>query len=183
MSKRKARSKPGPSSIIDGNLNWNSLTEEPTKLLKISIIIDSAILCNWIYWKEIIWNMHTNFHHSMFFIVYIFIYILKTWKQLKYTMIKNKEISTQHRMKSCTIKHYSEEEYDMRKYLWNAKKQDDTSYNDNLKKMQNTDTHKSMQKYSHPQIINSRLLSDFILVYLHLYIFHVSVLNMQALRI
>lgn len=46
MSKRKARSKPGPSSIIDGNLNWNSLTEEPTKLLKISIIIDSAILCN-----------------------------------------------------------------------------------------------------------------------------------------
>lgn len=61
--------------------------------------------------------MHTNFHHSMFFIVYIFIYILKTWKQLKYTMIKNKEISTQHRMKSCTIKHYSEEEYDMRKYL------------------------------------------------------------------
>ena len=44
MSEKKGFSKPGPSSIIDGILNWNSLIEEPTKLLKISIIIDSNIL-------------------------------------------------------------------------------------------------------------------------------------------
>lgn len=48
----------------------------------------------------------------------------------------------------------------------------------NWKRMQNTDSHKNIQKYSHPQIINSRLLNDFIFVYLHSFIFQVSALKM-----
>ena len=75
MSERQGFSEPGPSSIIDGILHWNSLIEEPTKVLKISIIIDPNILYNWIYWTEIIKSVHKNFHHRMFFIVYILIYI------------------------------------------------------------------------------------------------------------
>lgn len=72
------------------------------KTLKIPIIIDSKILCNLIYWIEI--KECTQEFSSQDFLhsLYISIQFWKTGSNL-HSMIRNKKINIQHRMKSTPL--------------------------------------------------------------------------------
>lgn len=53
-----------PTGITDWSLKWNNLTEELTKLLKKSILINSEILHILIYLREIIGDVRKYFFLS-----------------------------------------------------------------------------------------------------------------------